>query len=390
VRALHPARSAASAATKTGYHRDRCARCVLASRLTGLLGDGPARTAQGLQPLYVALLAAERPEAVIGWLRPYRPGHTILARLASGELELSHAALDAVDDVHRNATGHLGALLTALGALPQRDTHLALLERDLTTIVGGAADPELGRVLRRYATWGLLRHARAKASQTPLSSGVRHGLAASLKTAVHFTGWLAERGMSLPSCRQPDLDAYLLAHPARREELRHFLAWARRNRDPALTISPSPRPSTVIPLGQHQRWKLARTLLHEDGYDPGDRVAGLLVLLFGQRPGKIVRLTTDDIGTDDGGHTTLALGATPIRVPEPLASHLHQLARHRRALTQIPAGDPGPWLFPASTRAAPSCPPPSATALPHRHRHRHRPRGRPAATCRRTTAHGRG
>jgi hypothetical protein len=44
------------------------------------------------------------------------PGYKILARLASGELDLSHAALDAVADLHRNATGHITALLTALGA----------------------------------------------------------------------------------------------------------------------------------------------------------------------------------------------------------------------------------------------------------------------------------
>lgn len=36
----------------------------------------------------------------------------------------------------------------------------------------------------------------------------------------------------------------------------------------------------------------------------------------------------------------------PISAPEPLASHLRQLARQRCALTQVPAGDSGPWLFP--------------------------------------------
>jgi hypothetical protein len=89
--------------------------------------------------------------------------------------------------------------------------------------------------------------------------------------------------------------AYLLAHPTRREELRHFLSWARRCRDPALASPPSSRPCPVVPLAQDQRWELARALLHDEGYDPGDRVAGLLVLLFGQRPGKITRLTTDDL-----------------------------------------------------------------------------------------------
>ena len=201
------------------------------------------------------------------------------------------------------------------------------------------------RLLRRYATWGLLRHARAKVRQVPLTSGIRHGQAARLKTAVHFISWLASRGLDLGTCRQPDLDTYLLACPARRDEVRHFLTWARRYRDRALTTPPAPRPDTAVPLAQDQRWALARSLLHDDVHDPGDRVAGLLVLLFGQRPGHIARLTTGHISLD-AGHTTLTLGTTPIRIPEPLASHLHQLTRDRRRLSQVPVGGPGPWLFP--------------------------------------------
>jgi len=47
-----------------------------------------------------------------------------------------------------------------------------------------------------------------------------------------------------------------------------------------------------------------------------------------------------------GEHTILILGITPLRVPEPLATFLHELARKRRYLSQVPAGEPGPWLFP--------------------------------------------
>jgi integrase len=325
------------------YHKGRCARCVLKTRLARLLGSEPERTTRGLQPLHEALLAAERPEAVISWLQPERPGPKILARLASGEMDLSHTALDTVADLHRNATGHITALLTALGALPRRDTHLACLERDIAAILDGTADQDMRRLLRRYATWGLLRHARAKARQAPLTSGIRHGQTARLKTAVHFTSWLASRGLALAACRQPDLDTYLLACPARRDEVRHFLAWGRRYRDRALTVAQAPPPGHHGPAGPGPA--MARSLLHDNGHDPGDRVAGLLVLLFGQRPGRIASLTTSHISLD-AGRTTLTLGTTPISIPEPLASHLHVLARHRRHLSQVLAGGPGPWLFP--------------------------------------------
>ena len=105
------------------------------------------------------------------------------------------------------------------------------------------------------------------------------------------------------------------------------------------------RPQLIVPLAQDDRWALARGLLHDDGHGPADRVAGLLVLLFGQRPGKISGLTVGSVGLGDG-HTILTLGTTPIRVPEPLATYLHELVGQRRHLSQVPAGGPGPWLFP--------------------------------------------
>jgi hypothetical protein len=80
--------------------------------------------------------------------------------------------------------------------------------------------------------------------------------AGELKTAVHFTSWLASRGLDPAACRQPDLDTYLLACPARRDEVRHFLGWGRRYRDRALTVAQAPRPDTTVPLAQDQRWAM--------------------------------------------------------------------------------------------------------------------------------------
>jgi len=40
----------------------------------------------------------------------------------------------------------------------------------------------------------------------------------------------------------------------------------------------------------------------------------------------------------------------------PLASHLHDFARHRRHLSQVPAGEPGPWLFPGMHPGQPVLP----------------------------------
>jgi hypothetical protein len=244
------------------YHKGRCARCVLTTRLDGLLGSEAARTTRGLQPLHAALLAAERPEAVISWLQPSRPGYRILARLASGELDLSHPALDAVADVHRNATGHIASLLTALGTLPRRDTHLACLERDIAAILDGAADQDMRRLLRRYATWGLLRHARAKARQAPLTSGIRHGQTARLKTAVHFTSWLASRGLNLAAWRTPR------RLPARSRPPPPPPQPGPRRRTRAVAV-PRPAPRTARPARHHQ--PPAGPHRRQHGHRPGQR-----------------------------------------------------------------------------------------------------------------------
>ncbi|WP_163508188.1 hypothetical protein [Fodinicola acaciae] len=97
-------------------------------------------------------------------------------------------------------------------------------------------------------------------------------------------------------------------------------------------------------MSDDQRWTLARDLLHGDGHQVDDRVAGLLVLLFGQRPHQITRLTVDHLTL--GQPATLTLGASPIEIPEPFAGHLRRLVDQRHNRTTAGGTDPGPWLFP--------------------------------------------
>jgi hypothetical protein len=56
----------------------------------------------------------------------------------------------------------------------------------------------------------------------PLTAGARHAAGERLNAAAHLLGWLRERGLDLAGCRQPDLDAYLVAYPTRRRNLTAF------------------------------------------------------------------------------------------------------------------------------------------------------------------------
>lgn len=342
------------------YHKDRCARCVLTGRLTDLLGDIGNRDRLGLQPLFDTLAHAERPEVILGWMRPSASGtaHLLLARLGRGEIPLSHEALDALNTPGNGGTAnHLDAILTANGVLPPRDLELARLERAIPAALAAVADHEHRKILRGYATWDLLRHARAAATSSPLTAGARHAAGERLNAATYLLIWLRERGLDFASCRQPDLEAYLVAHPTRRGHLHGFLAWAHRTRRARkLTITGGPKPLPKTPAADDdQRWDLARALLHEPGYTPADRVAGLLVLLFGQRPHRISRLGVNAINTA-AGRVTITLGTSPIELPEPLAGHVTTLLATRRARVAKRITDPGPWLFPSQHPDRPALP----------------------------------
>lgn len=103
--------------------RDRaplCFRCTADDRLGALLGD-----ARPMVALRDAFLAAEQARSIHTWL-DRSPARHVARSLATGELALTHAALDGLEQTPSLA--HLRALLVGVGALPDRDAHLARVE----------------------------------------------------------------------------------------------------------------------------------------------------------------------------------------------------------------------------------------------------------------------
>jgi len=100
-----------------------------------------------------------------------------------------------------------------------------------------------------------------------------------------------------------------------------------------------PRPvrhETLAQLEEDRRWELVRSLLNDDAHAIEDRVAGLLVLLYGQPLARIARLTRDQV-TDSPDSVTLLLGSMPVEIPSPLDGLVRQLLarRHGRAAVGI-------------------------------------------------------
>jgi len=107
----------------------------------------------------------------------------------------------------------------------------------------------------------------------------------------------------------------------------------------------------------------------DDELELGDRVAGCLVLLYGQQLSRVVTITFDQISEHDGV-IRLHLGATHIDIPAPPQQPAHRAGRRpppqdRRHLTTQPTlAVPRPRPRPAAQRL-----PPRPAPAPHRHPH---------------------
>lgn len=327
-----------------------CAHCTFATRLRDLLSDGTGEIRPELQALYENLAGSERPTSVLGWLAK-SDAAAVLRSLATGERPLAHAALDELPPA--KPVEHLRAVLVATGALPRRDEHLARLERWVAATIAARADPDEAHLLRRYAIWHLLRRLRRRPGGAGTTDAQATTVKRRVRAAVELLDWLADHDVTLGSCDQSHLDAWLASHRATRQgDVGHFVRWAAAEKLTSLEVCAVRWCGPTGPIDGDRRWELARRLLRDDTVEAADRVAGLLVLLYAQRAAAISRLTLDHVERREEG-VRLRLGARPIVLPEPLARLVLNLVATRRGHAAL--GDQGtsPWLFPGGQPGRP-------------------------------------
>ncbi|HVL93300.1 MAG TPA: hypothetical protein VM264_08140 [Acidimicrobiales bacterium] len=323
------------------FEAGRCRRCVLGTRLAqvlGVSGDVPA----GLRTLFDALVGVERPKAALRWLA--RPEvHRVLAALGSGELEISHEALDGLPPA--KWLDHLRQVLVATGTLPARDEALARLERWIRARIGEMDNVEDRRVIEAYAIWWVLRRQRQRATGTDTTT--TKYARANVTNAIGFVAWLRSHGRTLATCRQADVDLWLASGPPTRCRARAFLRWAtarRLVRDVDIVRRPDVVPARSVEA--HDQAALVQRFLTDAAIPLVDRVAGLLVLLYGQALARVARLDVSRVRHDADGTVLLALGRDEVRLPPPVGALVAELVATRRGRATVGAPPSSPWLFP--------------------------------------------
>jgi hypothetical protein len=328
----------------------QCASCLLELRLRELLAGPDGGICPSLRPLKEALAATDPPGTALRWLaKP--PVAAVLSGIAAGGRDLSHGELDRLEQTP--VLAHLRTVLVATGTLPPRDEQMARLERFVGDVLDGRSDPEQRQVLRRYATWHLMRRLRSRNNGQPATREQQDVVQQQVRAAAALLDWLDARDLALGTCGQADLDEWLSrGDGAHRCPAGHFVRWAARQRLTAVSFPAIKWRGPVRALDDEARWDAARRLLHDETVNARDRLAGLLVLLYAQPVARVSRLTTGRV-TVSGTTVQIRLGTAPITLPEPVAGLARQLLDGKRGHATTGAGDPSPWLFPGGQPGRP-------------------------------------
>jgi hypothetical protein len=328
-----------------------CLRCNLNERIDKLLSKVTGVVRADLAPFRDALANAERPDSTLVWLSGTKVS-AVLEHISRDNRPLSHEVLDELPS--GKLLAHLRSVLVATGALPARDERLVVLEAWIKTAVQNRTDPVERRILHGYAVWHHLRRLRRRVGDGHTTYLQALNVRCHVTAAGNFLDWLTASSVTIKTCTQQHLDQWIANPDATyHDETGHFVRWAVQHRHAAGLTFPAVRwAGPRGTLDTEKRWADARRLLHDDTLPTGDRVAGLLLLLYAQRIATISQLTVEHVGLE-GDALTIRLGSSPVVLPEPLAGLVRQLVTTRRGKARIGTPDEIPWLFPGGRPGQP-------------------------------------
>jgi hypothetical protein len=319
-----------------------CARCRRPIVVRRLLSDETGEIRDEMRPLAEYLISHHpRAESLASWVNKSR-GAATLRELADGTLRLDPAAI--IDRAgSAQSVSFLLSLLVQSGTLPDLDVQRARFEHWLRGWLASIEEPADRRLMRQYCAWGLNSASRSTPRATAKARYQKQR--AALRYCAELLQFIRARGDSLMTFPQRELDAYLTGSPSQQDALAAFTRWLRQNRMSRLHVEHRKHQLAGAGFESDHRWRMARWFLQDKQISPVDRVAALLVLLYGIHLTRIVAIerTQVDVGPEQ---VTLNIGKEPIELPDALGesvTDLLNLSHHRSDR----------WLFVGRTPGAP-------------------------------------
>jgi hypothetical protein len=168
--------------------------------------------------------------------------------------------------------------------------------------------------------------------------------------AIELLAWLAQRGRGIENWTQHDLDAWSSSGPSPRQHALPFIYWAINTRRARRLHVPRFQARSHPRIGEDQRRESLRHLLLDDTVPLDWRVAGSLLLPYGQPVDRIAELGVDQVWVQ--GSVRICLADDWLDVPEPLAALLTGYVQHRSNM-QTAANAECHWLFPGGMPGRP-------------------------------------
>jgi hypothetical protein len=321
------------------WYRRTCVSCSLARRLGALLDDGTGQVSVALEPLFEKLTSSTTPISPMTWLN--KPAvRRRLVDLADGSVPLTHEGIDTMAGIQGRE--FLRELLMDIGLLPQRDKYLAAFSFWRQRRLASISDPGTCSEISTYLAWRHMRDLTVRSEAGKLTAAATGMARDQTDAAVRFLGFLSDRGLVLSTVRQSDIDDWF-ATASNPFIAADFIGWAIRRRRCARLKVPTKRPKSSPGCPPARLAEITRRLLTNEDIALGDRVAGLIVVLFAQNVSKVSELRLSDLVEADG-ELLMKLGAEPIALPAPVAALLSRYAGERWNMTTTNTGTD--FLFP--------------------------------------------
>lgn len=323
-----------------GFARGRCSRCALEERVNEVLGS---KGRAGLAPIHEALCSAGNPKSVLTWLSRSNSAR-LLAELAHRDGPLTHELVDTFPRSHSRS--QIRQALVHAGVLPARE--------ELIEDVGAWLDDQLdgapcqhAQLVRPFARWMVLRRARNRARSRAFTEASASWARQQIRVALDFLAWLDQHGIQLAAVGQPDIDAWLTTGSTQRYTVRYFLGWAHRHHLAGPVKVPlrlARTPEQALP--EDQRWQQLQRCLRDQSLPHQVRVAGALLLLYGQPISRTVQMKTSQL-SHHRGETYLAFNQHPVLLPPPMARLIQQQSTTATPTAVLGGrGNPTTWIFP--------------------------------------------
>jgi hypothetical protein len=328
-----------------GYVRGLCSCCALHQRVDALLTGPGGQIPEHLAAIGDRLRRSLNAKSALTWL-DRSGGARVLAELARHDGPITHELLDGFPRTHyanliRLALVHSGVLAERVELLEQVETWLPQFLTDRPR--------RHTQLLRPFAQWVVLRRARQRVRlRRPFTEGAASWARQQIRVAADLLVWLDERELILATLTQNAVDEWLGHGGSQRYTVRYFLIWARQHRLAPAGITVPLRQSRTPEqrISEDQRWTQLRSCLHDTALPLRLRVAGALLLLYGQPVSRIVRITTSHLD-QRGPDIYLTINRRPTLLPTGLAALVDELSRVATPKSFLAGrGSPTTLLFP--------------------------------------------